>query len=87
MSRLTRTAMVDKAKILADATLAQIMDDGVYAHDDIEALLDMTSHALSTGVVNGENVEKMRQAAEAVRDAMYLVLQGLDELDKLKTKE
>lgn len=85
MSRLTRTAVADK--VLADATLSQIMDDGVYAHDDIEALLDLASHMLSTGVVNGENVEKMRQAAEAVRDAMYLVLQGLDELDKLKTKE
>ncbi len=86
MSRLTRTAVVDNAKFLADATLAQIMDDGGYAHEDTETLLDLASHMLSTGVVNGENVEKMRQAAEAVRDAMYLVLQGLDELDKLKMK-
>ncbi len=86
MSRLTRTAVADKAKILADAMLAQIMDDGMYAHEDIEALLDLTSHARSVGV-NNDDLGKMRQAAEAVRDAMYLVLQGLDSLDKLKTKE
>lgn len=87
MSRLMRTAVADKVKILADATLSQIVDDGGYAHEDTETLLDLASHMLVTGVVNGEDVEKMRQAAEAVRDTMYLVLQGLDELDKLKTKE
>lgn len=87
MSRLTRTAVADKVKILADAMLTQIVEDGGYAHEDTETLCDLASHMRRTGVVNGEDVEKMRQAAEAVRDTMHLVLQSIDALDKLKTRE
>ena len=83
MNRLIRVAVaaVDKDKVLADATLAQIMDDCAYVHDGNQALLDLAERMLTDGV-NEHDVAVMRQEAEAIRDTIGLVLQNIDDLKR-----